>query len=179
MNELYSQRRIREAVYRLAADVRNDAKKTLHVHVIMDGAFMFAADFLRAYEGKISRTTFTQISRGYSSGRVHPPRFVHKFPNYFAKYNIDPGYTHLILDVCIEKGLTMSFMKRHLAQALSRYYGGNSTQVLSGVLVALGHVCPTNEIVDYVCFECTKQVFLTGYGMGPYRDFGAIYGIPR
>ena len=104
---------------------------------------------------------------------------MYKQPNYFTAYTIDPGYTHLILDVCIEKGLTMSFMKRHLAGALYRTHRGNSTQILSCVLVALGHVCPENDIVDFVGLECTKKVFLTGYGMGPYRDFGAIYGIPK
>jgi len=180
MEELYSQTKIKRTVYQLAEEVHRNAKAALHIHVVMDGGFMFAADFIRVYEGKISKVSFLPISRGYGEGRVHPPRMVYKEPNYFAKQKLNPLYTHLILDVCIEKGDTIHFVKDRLAGALYTIAGGgNKYQILTCVLVNIDRdrdgICP----VDFYGLTCKDGLFLTGYGMAPYRDFGAIYGIPR
>lgn len=169
MEQLYSQARIKRKVYQLAETVAAQAKAALHVHVIMDGGFMFAADFLRAYEGKVSKVTFLRILRGYSEGHVHPPRLQCKWPQY--SHGLNPEYTHLVLDVCTETGVTLAFADGCLDGALL-----GKAQIIKCALVGN---CRLPLEADLVGFFNTKHMFLTGYGMGPHRDMGAIYGIPK
>ena len=169
MEQLYTQTAIKRKVAQLAEDVVKQAKAALHVHVIMDGAFMFAADFIRAYECKISKVTFLHILRGYEGITPHPPRLLFKWPRYTRGLN--PHYTHLILDVCTETGETLRFAKIFLDLELR-----GKAQLITCALVANGRL-PMDA--DKIGFVNTKHMFLTGYGMGPNRDMEAIYGIPK
>jgi hypoxanthine-guanine phosphoribosyltransferase len=170
MEQLYSQTKIKRKVLQLAEAVEKQAKAALHVHVIMDGGFMFGADFVRVYAAKISKVTFLHIVRGYSAGHVHPPRLLFKWPRYTRDLN--PTYTHLILDVCVEQGVTLAFAEGYIRGSMLE-----KTQIIKCVLVANS----TTGLAecDHVGFIQKGPYFLTGYGMGPYRDFGAIYGVPK
>jgi len=167
MEQLYTQTKIKRKVLQLAEAIEKQAKAALHVHVIMDGGFMFAADFIRVYGGKISKITFLPISRGYSAGKVAPPRLMSKDSQYTV--NLNSHYTHLVLDVCVEKGLTLAFMRGYLEPW--------TKQLIRCALVA--NTTAGLFECDHVGFLQKGPFFLTGYGMGPYRDFGAIYGIPK
>lgn len=171
MKELYTESTIKYAVLGLAETVQDRAIAALHVHVIMDGAFMFAADFVRVYEGKIAKVTFLRILRGYEGITPHPPRLLFKWPRYTRGLN--PHYTHLILDVCTETGATLEFA-RNLLDAVKEEE--RPKQLLTCALVGIRRLPSSADIVGLLC---RKNVFLTGYGMGPSRDFPSIYGIPK
>jgi len=168
MEEVYTQTKIKRAIYRLTEDVEKVAHKPLHIHVVMDGGFMFAADFVRAYIGRIAKINFIRVSRGYSTGKVHPPHFQEKAPAYLR--NLSTRHTHLILDVCTETGVTLAFMKGAVS------INNPNVKILTCVLVGIRRMPLEADLVGLLC---TQNLFLTGYGMGPRRDTAAIYGVPK
>lgn len=170
MEQLYTQTKIKRKVLQLAEAVEKQAKAALHVHVIMDSSFMFAADFVRVYGGKISKITFLRILRGYSEGNIHPPRLPNKWPRYTR--GLDPQYTHLVLDVCVEKGLTLAFADGYISGSMVEKH-----QLIRCALVA--NTTTGLQECDHIGFVQKGPFFLTGYGMAPHRDMAAIYGIPR
>jgi hypoxanthine-guanine phosphoribosyltransferase len=168
MEEVYTKTTIKRKVLSLAESVSDRVKGNLHVHVVMDGGFVFGADFIRVCDRKIDKITFLKVSRGYSDGRVHPPQLVGTTPAEYLK-GINKANAHIILDVCVERGLTMAFID-----------GMFTALGITPYRVALVAITRDGlKEVDSFGLLCTKELFLTGYGMGPYRDFGAIYGVKR
>jgi hypoxanthine-guanine phosphoribosyltransferase len=138
----------------------------------MNGAFMFAADFLRRYEGVIDAVYFPRVYRGYVEGRAHQTPIIadETIPEHpWRKKN-----THVILDVVVEQGLAIGAYLDELPPAVS-------IAALRVVLVQRGKllfVSPTpGEWI--IGKQLPKAGFLTGYGMGPYRDFPHIYEVPK
>lgn len=168
----YTEEEISKLVFELAHALDYRAAKPFHVHAIMNGGFMFAADFLRVVNQKVKRVSFPVISRGYSAGHVHAPRLI-------AGTAPDPvtlrsDCTHVILDVVVEEGKTMlHYLKRFpeqlqpdvhcvaLLQLGTRNFHRSNTELVNGDNWHIG------EMVR-------KHNFFYGYGMGPWRDLPFI-----
>lgn len=161
-----STQEINVLVQKLASETAARAGKRLtHLHIIMNGAFMFGADFARMYPGVISEMSFTRILRGYGPGtKPLPPRVVDGVPI------PNPKRHHVLLDVVYEEGLTMQLYKRHVFRPDEERF--NYTECY---LVYKSGAHPTPNMLFGKTIN--PELFLTGYGMGPYRDFNRVCSI--
>jgi adenylate kinase len=166
MRCILSEKEIEDLIEKLAGQVfdRNH-DDMLHVHVIMNGAFMFAADFVRKYEGIIAEITFTRILRSY--GINHPPvepRMMDEPP-----YVPNKKYHHVLLDVVYEEGKTSELYKKMVFRNTPKYCLTECYLLYKNTFTP-----PENMFVGKMVSDAG---FLTGYGMGPYRDFPKVMEI--
>ncbi len=169
---LFDAAAIAARVEAMAAEVfRADLQKPLAVP-IMTGAFVFAADFLRALHraGLAPEVDFLQIgSYGAgvkSSGRVELLRDV-----------AAPvaGRDILLIDDILESGRTLSF-------ARDLFFSRGARRVLIAVALEKPHKKEIDVTADFIGFACPDR-FVVGYGMdygGNYRQLpfiGALDGM--
>jgi len=129
------------------------------VWIVMDGAFMFAADLLRKAKG-IKSVQFVYVERGYGTIRgPHDPHVYHLSyePVFLTKYH------HVFVDVVVEEGKTF----RKLLDLVPERQRSNTTCC---ALIRKG------DDFGPVVFgkQVDKEPFLTGYGMFPYRNLPYI-----
>lgn len=158
LNKLLSEGEVQGYVTSLAARLfakTNDAC----IWVIMDAAFMFAADLLRQMKGD-KTVKFLYVERGYGEpGGPHPPHIYHMSapPIFLTKYQ------HVFVDVICETGKTLEKVVDLVPDQQRR-------DLITCVLVAKGDAYTPTLVGKRV----SDKYFLTGYGMGPYRDLPYI-----
>ncbi len=169
---LFDAAAISARVTEMALDVAHVAPKNLLAVPVMTGAFVFAADLLRALHGAglATEVDFLQIgSYGAgtkSSGKVELLRDVQAEAR---------GRDVLLIDDILESGRTLSFAKNLF---LSR----GARRVLIAVALEKPHKKEIDVAADFVGFSCPDR-FVVGYGMdfaGNYRELpfiGALDGI--
>ena len=154
---------IRDATANIAAKIFTRTGYPIHVHVIMNGAFMFASDFLRMYPGKIADVYFPLVRRGYSTGAIHLPHLLKA-----TAPTINPRVlrTHVILDVIVEEGLTINHYLKYFPKVLR-------PRVIVAALIQKGKTAlPEGWIIGR---KFDSVGFLYGYGMGPERHWNSIF----
>ncbi len=169
---LFDEAAIAARVEAMATDIARVAPKDLLAVPVMTGAFVFAADLLRALHraGLAPEVDFLQIgSYGAgikSSGRVELLRDV----------KAEAGDRDILLiDDILESGRTLAFAK-HLLQSRG------ARRVLIAVALEKPHKREIEVSADFVGFACPDR-FVVGYGMdyaGHYRDLpyiGALDGM--
>jgi len=164
MNILFSRSAIRGMVSRMA-DMTNKraSMRTAHYWVIMHGAFMFASDFLRQMPSR--PVNFIHIKRGYNASSIQEPELISEEPTFFS------GRRHIFIDVVTETGLTFKYLMDMLPPKLRR----------KAITVALVQKVVNN--VEWqpsvIGFRLETDLFLSGYGMGPYRMLPYIIGYKK
>lgn len=169
---LFEPEAIAARVAEMAAEIVRLKPKNLLAAPIMTGAFVFAADFLRALhrEGVAVEVDFLQIS-SYgagvtSSGRLELLRDITATTK---------GRDILLIDDILESGRTLSFAKNLF---LSR----GARRVLIAVALEKPHKRQIKVSADVVGFACPDR-FVVGYGMdyaGNFRELpfiGVLEGI--
>ena len=156
----------------MASDIAHVAPKNLLAVPVMTGAFVFAADLLRAMNlvGLAPEVDFLQIgSYGAgtkSSGRVELLRDVQA-----EAWDRDV----LLIDDILESGRTLSFAK-------DLFLARGARRVLIAVALEKPHKKEIDVAADFVGFSCPDR-FVVGYGMdfaGNYRELpfiGALDGV--
>lgn len=139
---------------------------------IMTGAFVFAADFLRALHraGVSPEVDFLQIG-SYGAGVTSSGR-VELLRDIAAPVE---GRDVLLIDDILESGRTLSFAK-------NLFYGRGARRVLIAVALEKPHKKEIDVAADFIGFACPDR-FVVGYGMdyaGNYRGLpfiGALEGM--
>jgi len=163
MKKILEVEELQEIVAHLAREVESRTRHPIHVHAIMNGAFMFAADFIRQYDGKIAEVSFPLVCRGYSNGQIHLPRLVKATAPYIDRHKLR---THVVLDAVVEEGLTLEHYVNYFPKILR-------PRVIVVALVQKGtKQLPASWLIGR---KFDSAGFLYGYGMGPWRDWPAIY----
>jgi hypoxanthine phosphoribosyltransferase len=138
---------------------------------IMTGAFVFAADLLRALHraGVAPEVDFIQIA-SYGAGVTSSGR-----TELLRDLQADPaGRDVLLVDDILESGRTLAFAKDLLI-------GRGARRVLIAALLEKPHKRAIAVAADFVGFACPDR-FVVGYGMdyaGKYRELpyvGALRG---
>jgi len=150
--KLYSQAEIARRVKSAARDIAHAPLKPEIAVPILAGAFVFAADLLRALarEGIDLETEFIWL-RSY--GRFERPGevMVLKGPTETVR-----GKTVLLIDGVLESGGTLARAKQLLAD-------GGAASIITVVAVRKPYANPLSS-ADHVLFEAGAE-FLYGYGM--------------
>lgn len=164
---LFTEAQIGARVAELAAEIAADPRLAVRPAVALaalSGAFIFAADLLRALyrEGLDLPVDFIGLS-SYGAG-TKTEGTVRLTRNPVLEVT---GRTVLLIDDILDSGFTLDFAVRHFIDA-------GAEELVTCVLLDK----PTRRVVpitpDYVGFECPDE-FVVGYGM----DFaGAHRGLP-
>jgi hypoxanthine phosphoribosyltransferase len=169
---LFDAAAISARVSEMALDIAQVAPKNLLAVPVMTGAFIFAADLLRALHdaGLATEVDFLQIgSYGAgtkSSGRVELLRDVQAEAR---------DRDVLLIDDILESGRTLSFAK-------DLFLSRGARRVLIAVALEKPHKKEIDVAADFVGFSCPDR-FVVGYGMdfaGNYRELpfiGALDGV--
>jgi len=155
---------IKSRIIELARQIKGDyGDKPLSVLCVLNGAFIFAADLIRAYEGpcEISFVKLSSYQGTESTGIVKMAENIH----------CDlAGKDVLIVEDIVDTGLTMDYLLK-VVKAKSPH----------SVKVATCFDKPsrrkTDVPVDYVAFEIEDK-FIVGYGLdydGLYRNLPGVY----
>jgi hypoxanthine phosphoribosyltransferase len=164
LNLLIDKETIRSRIDELAKQIRKDhGDGTLSVLCVLNGAFVFAADLIRAYEGPCE-ITFVKLSSYQGTESTGTVKMAEKIP-----CNIT-GRDVLIVEDIVDTGLTMDYLLKIVKAQNPR-----------SVKVATCFDKPSrrkiNVPVDYVAFEIEDK-FIVGYGLdydGLYRNLPSIY----
>lgn len=167
-NDVALAARIAEMAAEIAAAELNDPVAV----PIMTGAFVFAADLLRALHrvGLSPDVDFIQIA-SYGAGTASSGR-----TNLLRDLQVDPaGRDVLLIDDILESGRTLAFAKDLLRARGAR-------RVLIAALLEKPHKRAIPVAADFVGFACPDR-FVVGYGMdhaGKYRELpyvGVLEGL--
>ncbi len=159
---LFSENKIQAHVTRLAREIAtNPLKPDLAVPILV-GAFVFAADLLRALarEGLDLETEFIWL-RSYGRAETSENVMVLKAPT-----DIVRGRTVLLIDGVLESGGTLARAKDLLAER-------GAAAIISVVAVVKPHKAPAAK-ADFAGFTAEPE-FIFGYGMD---RAGASRGLP-
>jgi hypoxanthine phosphoribosyltransferase len=155
MRILFSEQQIRERIDALAADIARELPPDFLMAPILTGAFVFAADLIRALHqrGVDPDVDFLQLSsyggERASSGVV---RLLKDFRAEIA------GRPVLIVDDVLDTGVSLHFAQR---MALGR--GASEARLC--VLIRKAVERDGDIRADYVGFDTGGEDFLAGYGM--------------
>ena len=149
---LFSQARIARRVKAVAHEIAKDPLRPEIAVPILAGAFVFAADLLRAlaHEGLDLETEFIWL-RSYGRAETPGDAAVLKRPTEIVR-----GRTILLIDGVLDRGLTLARAKEMLEEA-------GAASVLSAVAVVKSHPQPVFK-ADHALFAAGEE-FLFGYGM--------------
>jgi hypoxanthine phosphoribosyltransferase len=156
----------------LAAAIAASAPRDLIAIPIMTGAFVFAADLLRALHrhGLAPEVDFIQIA-SYGAGTESSGR-TELLRDLQAEV---AGRDALLIDDILESGRTLAFAKQLLLERGAR-------RVLIAALLEKPHKKQIEINADFIGFACPDR-FVVGYGMdyaGNYRQLpfvGALDGL--
>lgn len=165
MRTLYSEQDVMARIDALAAEIARDLPTDFLMAPVLTGAFVFAADLLRALHrhGADPAVDFVQLS-SYGGARASSGVVT------LLKDFSEPleGRTVLVVDDVLDTGRSLHFAKR---MVLDR--GAMAAKVCVLVRKATGR---SDDIdADYVGFEAGSRDFLIGYGMD---DGGRRRGVP-
>lgn len=130
---------------------------------VLNGAFIFASDLVRAYRGacSIEFVRLTSYNGDHTTGEVKTLMGVSE--------NVK-GRTVVVVEDIVDTGVTMSYMVEQIKQHEPKE-----------VIVVSLFSKPSRRIkdvkVDYSCFEIPNR-FIVGYGLdydGKFRNLPAVY----
>jgi len=149
---LFSQARIARRVKAVAREIAQGPLRPEIAVPILAGAFVFAADLLRAlaHEGLDLETEFIWL-RSYGRAETPGEVTVLKRPTEIVR-----SRTILLIDGVLDRGLTLARAKEMLEEA-------GAAAVLSAVAVVKSHPQPLFK-ADHALFSAGEE-FLFGYGM--------------
>lgn len=165
MRALFTEARIKERVDALAAEIARDLPKDFLLAPILTGAFVFAADLLRALHrlGGDPLVDFVQLS-SYGGARASTG-----VVTLLKDFSVDiRGRSLLIVDDVLDTGTSLHFARN---MVLSR--GAKEARICVLVRKATGHSKDIHP--DYIGFEAGGEDFIVGYGMD---DGGRGRGLP-
>jgi hypoxanthine phosphoribosyltransferase len=165
MRILFDERQIAARIETLAAKIAEDLPKDFLMAPVLTGAFVFAADLLRALHrlGADPLVDFVQLS-SYAGARASSG-----VVTLLKDFSVDlEGKTVLLVDDVLDSGRSLHFGK---AMALDRGAAAAKTCVL--VKKRTGRAEDLRP--DYIGFEASGGEFLVGYGMD---DAGRRRGMP-
>lgn len=166
LRPLFSEAALAERIAAMARQLAAAAPENLLVAPVLAGAFMFAADFLRALhrEGCAPEVDFLQIS-SYGAGTVSSGALT-LARDLSAEVK---GRDVLLIDDILETGRTLAFCRDLILARGAR-------KVMIAVLLDKPGRRAVEIAADLVGFEC-PDVFVVGYGMdhaGFYRQLPFI-----
>ena len=165
MRTLYDETDIAHRIDELAKEIAEDMPNDFLLAPVLTGAFIFAADLLRALKkhGSDPLVDFVQLS-SYGGARSSSG-----VVTLLKDFSIDvSGKSVLLVDDVLDTGRSLHFGKGMIEDR-------NAAQVKTCVLVKklTGRAEDLNP--DYIGFEAAADDFLIGYGMD---DAGKGRGIP-
>lgn len=165
MRILVSEAQIRERIDELADEIARDLPADFLMAPVLTGAFVFAADLLRALHriGVDPAVDFVQLS-SYGGARASSG-VVKLLKDFSSEIH---GRSVLIVDDVLDSGRSLHFARR---MALER----GACEAKSCVLVRKATGRSDDIETDYVGFEAGAEDFLVGYGMD---DGGRRRGLP-
>ena len=155
---------VKQVADKISADYRN--KEPLFV-IVLNGAFVFAADLIRALNNIRCEETFIRVSSYYGMASSGKLEFI--VPLQQAVENRDV----IIVEDVVDTGLTIHQLKAYL-----RAEGASSVRVAT-MLFKPDKLEYNDAKPDYVGREITNE-FVIGYGLdfdGFVRNLDAIYKV--
>ena len=149
---------------RISADYTD--KEPLFV-VVLNGAFVFAADLIRALKNVRCEVTFIRVSSYWGMSSTGQLEFIVPLQQVVDNRDV------IIIEDIVDTGLTIHQLKAHL-----RGLGATSVKVAS-MLFKPGKLEYDDAKPDYVGHELTDE-FVVGYGLdfdGFVRNLDAIYKV--
>lgn len=165
MKTLHSEQAVQRRIDALAADIAQSMPKDFLMAPVLTGAFIFAADLLRALHrlGCDPAVDFVQLS-SYGGARASSG-VVTLLKDFSAPLE---GRSVLLIDDVLDTGRSLHFAKN---MVLDR--GAREAKICVLVRKATGRSADLDA--DYVGFEAAAADFIVGYGMD---DDGKSRGIP-
>ena len=149
---------------RISADYAD--KEPLFV-VVLNGAFVFAADLIRALKNVRCEVTFIRVSSYWGMSSTGQLEFIVPLQQVVDNRDV------IIIEDIVDTGLTIHQLKAHV-----RGLGATSVKVAS-MLFKPGKLEYDDAKPDYVGHELTDE-FVVGYGLdfdGFVRNLDAIYKV--
>lgn len=165
MRTLYTEEEIAKRVDEMARQMAEDLPKDFLLAPVLTGAFIFAADLLRALHkyGSDPYVDFVQLS-SYAGARASSG-----VVTLLKDFSIDiEGRTVLLLDDVLDTGRSL-----HFGKGMIEDRGAASVKTCVLVKKLTGHAEDLH--CDYIGFEASPDDFLVGYGMD---DGGRLRGLP-
>ncbi|MCB2098208.1 MAG: hypoxanthine phosphoribosyltransferase [Parvularculaceae bacterium] len=165
MRTLYSEDDVRRRIDALAADIAAAMPQDFLMAPVLTGAFVFAADLLRALHrlGRDPHVDFVQLS-SYGGARASSG-VVTLLKDFSAPLE---GRSILLIDDVLDTGRSLHFAKN---MVLDR--GAAAAKIAVLVRKATGRSADIDA--DFVGFEAAADDFIVGYGMD---DDGRRRGLP-
>lgn len=156
-NILLTEEQISEQIKIVGAQIASDYKdKPIYVLSLLRGSFIFAADIVRAIDGKVQVGFMTTSSYGHSEESTGTVKVENDIPDDIK------GLDVLIVDDIIDTGITMDFVIEHVKKL-----GAKSVKTCT--LLDKPSRRKKDLKPDYCCFEIA-DLFVVGYGLN-YGDF--------
>lgn len=155
---------VKEAAAKITADYQG--KEPLFV-VVLNGAFVFASDLIRALQDIRCEVTFIRVSSYYGMASTGRLEFIVPLQQVVENRDV------IIVEDIIDSGLTIHQLKAHM-----RGLGAASIRVAS-MLFKPNRLEFEDAKPDYVGHEITDE-FVVGYGLdfdGFERNLDAIYKV--
>ena len=159
---------IREDVQQVAKQISSDYKdkEPLFV-VVLNGAFVFAADLIRALDDVRCEVTFIRVSSYWGMSSTGQLEFIVPLQQVVDNRDV------IIVEDIVDTGLTIHQLKAHM-----RGLGASSIRVAS-MLFKPGKLEYDDARPDYIGHKLTDE-FVVGYGLdfdGFVRNLDAIYKV--
>lgn len=155
---------VQQVANQISADYKD--KEPLFV-VVLNGAFVFAADLLRALEDVRCEVTFIRVSSYYGMASTGQLEFIVPLQQVVDQRDV------IIIEDIIDTGLTIHQLKAHM-----RAHGATSVRVAT-MLFKPNKLEYNDAKPEYVGREMTDE-FVIGYGLdfdGFVRNLDAIYKV--
>lgn len=155
---------VQHVAARINADYRD--KEPLFV-VVLNGAFVFAADLLRALRDVRCEVTFIRVSSYYGMATTGKLEFIVPLQQVVDNRDV------IIVEDIVDSGLTIHQLKAHM-----RAQGASSVKVAT-MLYKPNKLEYDDAKPDYIGHEITDE-FVIGYGLdfdGFVRNLDAIYKV--
>ena len=155
---------VQQVADRISADYHG--KEPLFV-VVLNGAFVFAADLIRALKNVHCETTFIRVSSYFGMATTGQLEFIVPLQQVVDQRDV------VIIEDIVDTGLTIHQLKAHL-----RAHGANSVKVAT-MLFKPEKLEYNDARPDYIGHEISEE-FVIGYGLdfdGFMRNLDAIYKV--
>lgn len=155
---------VKQVAKHISADY--EGKEPLFV-VVLNGAFVFASDLIRALHNIRCEVTFIRVSSYYGMSTTGQLQFIVPLQQVVESRDV------IIVEDIVDTGLTIHQLKAHL-----RGLGASSVRVAS-MLYKPNKLEYDDAKPDYVGHEITDE-FVIGYGLdfdGFVRNLDAIYKV--
>lgn len=165
MRTLYTEEQIANRIDEMAAQMARDLPRDFLLAPVLTGAFIFAADLLRALyrHGADPHVDFVQLS-SYGGARSSSG-----VVTLLKDFSVDiEGRTVLLVDDVLDTGRSL-----HFGKGMIEDRGAADVKLCVFVKKLTGHADDLK--CDYIGFEAHADDFLIGYGMD---DDGRKRGLP-